>query len=479
MLVGKLEDDSVGLTLARAWGSRLGAHRLGGSIATFFGALAGYVAFARLGYQLVGDAGGMALFWPPNGWVVALVVLSPRARRYWVVAAVVPGELIADSLQGTPALTALGWGTTNVLEASLAAWLFLTIARRNPLGDTVRDVMALTVAAVTAPLVGGLFGAGVSKATYGGAYSDAWLNWWVCDATGILLVVPLVLSFARPASTSGRRRRLEGLVAIALVVGSAVGLFAFTSTPLEFLILPPLVLLAVTSPLRVMSSASILVAITAAICTGRGLGPFAAYAAEPRVLSLQAFIATSAAVVFFISATMAERRRAEAALAEIAMRDPLTGLANRRLFMHRLDEVAARRDRSSESAAVVYLDLNRFKETNDRFGHAAGDAVLTETGRRLASAVRDGDIAARIGGDEFAALLEPVDGLEGAELFARRIARAIEYPFEFGEVSLSLGVSVGVSLVGRDGDLSLRQADQRQYRDKYKSRTGPMRALSA
>lgn len=445
---------------------RLVSHRFGGPVVTFSAAIAGYVLLARLGYQLVGSSGGMALFWPPNGWIVALLVLSPRRSRLWIIAAVLPGELIADSLQGSPALTALGWGTTNIMEASLAAWLLLRVAQRRPLGDTGRDVMALAVAAVSAPLLGGVLGAAVSCASYGGSYGEAWLNWWLCDATGIVLVVPLVLAFAQPSPTPRRHQRLGGLLEVGLVVGFAVAMFGFTAKPVEFLVLPPLVLLAVRHGLRLTAVASILLAVSAAVCTGRGLGPFASYTAELRVVSLQTFIATTASVAFLISATMSERRRAEAAFADLATHDPLTGLANRRWFMQWLNEVAARRDRSSESAAVVYLDLDHFKEINDRLGHAAGDAVLVETGRRLTAAVREGDLVARLGGDEFAALLEPVDGISGAELSARRIADAVEHPFTLGEVSIPLGVSVGASLVGPSSDLSLAEADRQLYRDK-------------
>ena len=141
---------------------RLAAHRLGGPAAALVAALAGYVALAALGYQLVGSAGGIASFWPPNGWIVALVVLLPKRLRLWVIAAVLPGELIADAIQqGIPTLTALGWGAANSVEAALAAWLLLKVGRRRPLGNTVRDFVALAIAAVSAPLVGGLLGAAV------------------------------------------------------------------------------------------------------------------------------------------------------------------------------------------------------------------------------------------------------------------------------------------------------------------------------
>ena len=449
---------------------RLVAHRIGGPVIAFSAAGSGYVVLALLGYQLVGSSSAIASFWPPNGWIVALLVLAPRRLRAWVIAAVLPGELVADFLHRIPVLTALGWGTTNLVEASLVAWLLVRVARKGRLGTAewqpFRPVLALTTAAFAAPFATGLAGAAVSQAAYGGSYGEAWLTWWLGDATGILLVVPLVLPLVQPRGLSRPWQRPTWLLEVALIAGLAVALFGFTSRPLEFLMPPLVVLLAVKHGLRLTAAASILVATIATICTGRGLGPFASLPPLSRVLGLQAFIATSASVAFLINAAISERRRAEAALSELAMHDPLTGLANRRWFMERLDYVSARRDRSSERAAVVYLDLDHFKEINDRLGHAAGDAVLIEVGRRLAAAVRASDVVARVGGDEFAALLEPVEGTSGAELSASRIAGALNGPFTRGEVVIPIAVSVGASLVGADSDLSLTDADRRLYRDK-------------
>jgi diguanylate cyclase (GGDEF)-like protein len=461
--------------------SRMAAHRLGGPTVAFVGALAGYVVLARLGYELVGSAGGIASFWPPNGWIVALLVLLPRRLRLWVIAAVLPGELIADALQqGIPTLTAVGWGTANSVEAALAAWLLLKVGRRRPLGNTARDFVALAIAAVSAPLAGGLLGAAVSEATYGGSYGTAWLTWWLGDATGIMLVVPLVVSFAWPSQRRTALRRLPGLLELGLVIGAAAAVFAFTTSPLEqSLILPPLVLLAVRRDLRLIAIASMSFAIVATIFTGHGFGPLATVSAvDSRSLGLQAFITTTAFVAFLICATISERKRAETAFAELATRDPLTGLPNRRRFIERFDETGARHKRSSESAAVAYFDLDHFKQINDSLGHAAGDAVLIEVARRLSAAIRTSDLVARIGGDEFAVLLEPVDGIDGANQSARRLVDAVEQPFGYGDRLIPICVSVGTALTGSDSDASLAEADMRLYRDKANRRPA-LTAVSA
>ena len=435
------------------------------------------MALGWCGEQLTSQSSSVAAFWPPTGWIVALLVVLPRRFRLWVVAAILPGDLISDSLQGGFApQVALGWSVADILGAVLAAWVMLRIAGVRPRGGRARDFVALAAAAICAPAVSGLVGSAVSVAAFGGQYGLQWLDWWLGDMTGIMLVVPVVLSLAHAGRLGTPVHHLIGLLEVGLVICVAIATFAFTKQAVEFLVLPPLVLLAVRQGLRLTAVASLSMAAVATVCTARGLGPLSDTTVG--TLELQAFIMTTAFVAFLICATMSERKHAEVTLADIAMRDPLTGLANRRWFMQQLNDVSARHDRSSESAAVIYIDLDRFKETNDRLGHAAGDAVLVETGRRLTAAVRDGDLVARIGGDEFAAILKPVDGLSGAELSARRIADAIEHPFAVGDDSIPMDVSVGVSLAGSDSELALREADERQYRDKQVSRSSVV-ALSA
>ena len=442
-------------------------HPVGGPALALAGSAVGYMAVALFSFQVVDAGSGLVAFWPPNGLVVALFVLLPSRLRPWVLLAVLPGELIADTIHGYPMLATLGYSVTDLLESAVAGVLLLRIAGRSPRGDRQRDFYALLAAAVAAPFISGFLGAGISHLEWGSPYETSMLLWWLGDMTGILLVVSLALSVCR-RSPRGTPKQLFGAgTGVAIVVVASLATFGLTELPVMFIVLAPLALLALRQGLRPTAIATFAFAVIAALMTGRGYGPFTGFPnLTSRMVTLQIFIGLTSFVTFLISAAMSERRHAEAALHDLATHDPLTGLANRRLFLQELEGAAARTARSTESTAIISLDLDGFKEINDRLGHAVGDEVLVEAGRRLAGGAREGDVVARMGGDEFAGLLQPVEGIEGAESAARRIADLIEQPFHVCDLEVPIRVSVGVALLTPDVDLSLLRADEDLYRDK-------------
>lgn len=166
-----------------------------------------------------------------------------------------------------------------------------------------------------------------------------------------------------------------------------------------------------------------------------------------------------------LAASLASR---EAELRHLAFRDPLTGLANRALFIDRLDHAMALHARDLRPVSLVFIDLDGFKLINDTLGHAAGDDLLVRVAERLTGALRGGDTVARLGGDEFAVLLE--DGGDVAD-GATRIGAALSTPFVVGGVTLPVSASVGVcALNPSDAPVSadelLARADAAMYAAK-------------
>lgn len=134
-----------------------------------------------------------------------------------------------------------------------------------------------------------------------------------------------------------------------------------------------------------------------------------------------------------------------------AHHDALTGLASRRLFLEQLAQQLAVVEADGGRLAVLFLDLDRFKDINDSLGHAAGDQLLTVTADRVTAQLRAGDTASRFGGDEFAVMLSRVDGPGDATAVASRIVEALGKPMRVAGRRLRIGVSIGVALSGADG----------------------------
>jgi diguanylate cyclase (GGDEF)-like protein len=164
-----------------------------------------------------------------------------------------------------------------------------------------------------------------------------------------------------------------------------------------------------------------------------------------------------------------ERKPRLEQLAHQANFDALTDLPNRYLFEDRLAHAAARAKRENSPLALLYLDIDGFKEVNDRLGHRAGDNVLRSIARRLTGMVRETDTVARLGGDEFAIVLESLSHVEDAAAVAQKILAALALPFIEQKQRLDLTCSIGISfflLVGTDAKSLLDHADRAMYRAK-------------
>jgi diguanylate cyclase (GGDEF)-like protein len=161
-------------------------------------------------------------------------------------------------------------------------------------------------------------------------------------------------------------------------------------------------------------------------------------------------------------------RRENADLREGATHDHLTGLPNRRLLEDRLTHALARLEREPRPLAVFYVDLDRFKAVNDRFGHAVGDQVLIETGRRLRAVLRPADTAARVGGDEFVLICESMDAALAGSVVSR-LGDAFSEPMIIDDRQVAIGVSIGTAFTDSatsNASGLIAEADRAMYRTK-------------
>jgi two-component system, cell cycle sensor histidine kinase and response regulator CckA len=395
---------------------RLAKHPVGGPALAFVCSLAGFAVVARFSYQWVDTKSGLEALWLPNGVVVALFVLVPRKWRPWVLLGVLPGELIADTLQGYPLLVACAFSLTDMFESALAGLILLRIAGRRPRGDRQRDFYAILLAAAIAPIPGGLIGGAIETINWGIPYQSSFLLWWFGDLTGIFLVVSVAISLASPNRPTTRLRKLSSLVEAGLVVAVTCAVFDLTTRPIMFVLLFPVVGVALRHSLRVTALASLAFAMCATFLTATGHGPFTPFSDAPtRVMLVQGFITVTAAIAFLISATMSSQRRAE--------RDLARSLA--------VAEVANVRVRASFEGAAIGMMLI--------------DAVGVVLAANQSSAAMFGCSAADLVGIQGADLIHPDDL---ALLLASR-ERRLREPTGHTELELRNVRKDGTVMIGR------------------------------
>lgn len=202
---------------------------------------------------------------------------------------------------------------------------------------------------------------------------------------------------------------------------------------------------------------------------GVAYGTFAIASPAPRIAPLRTADFDFLKILASLLGSIIARGRQSAQLDSLAFFDALTGLPNRASVVQKLDDLIAFAAGHDASFAVHFIDLDRFKEINDRAGHAIGDEVLRELARRFAHCVRGTDTVGRLGGDEFIILQPTNTGRQGAADVAARITKAVAEPFICGGQSFRLGCSIGISLFpadGRDAQTLLKRADEAMYRAK-------------
>lgn len=195
----------------------------------------------------------------------------------------------------------------------------------------------------------------------------------------------------------------------------------------------------------------------------------------PKWLSVNVVSDSAGQVVNYIGifSDITARKEAEERIHHLAHHDSLTGLANRMSLTHELKQMLRRTSRDSQQLAVMFIDLDQFKEINDVHGHDAGDQLLVQVAQRLKQSVRHGDVVARLGGDEFVVVLNHVSGVEAVQMVAEKVRVALEAPYTTPNLTLRTASSIGVSLFPADGDSSeqlMKNADTAMYHAKAQGR---------
>lgn len=472
-----------------------------------------YYAGAWLGVHGTVTAEGIAILWPPNAVLLAAFLLSPRRQWPLLVPPVMLAELFAD-VPTFPVWAALAFAAVNLFEASLAAALIRRCAGDRFGFDSLSGgACFLLFGPLLAASLAGLLGATVylllGRADTG--YLALWRLWWFGDALGLLVLTPLIATLWRRFER-GRPPLPEPLRALeAAVLGLSVlglGLLVFVADrpgALHFYFSPILLVpMGMWAAIRFgVTGATLTVALIASLAVGHlvhGIHPYpnvspgAAVWLTQEYLAIVALVSVGLALLLHeieaqrralsrhervlaeqnvvlerrIAERTAELRAANARLSVLATTDHLTALDNRRHFEERAQRELMRLSRGGAPASLLMLDLDYFKEVNDRFGHDVGDEVLRQFAQQLRRSVRPSDVCARSGGEEFVVLL-PETEIARARKVSERILRDTA-ALRIDSQGRRIRITTSIGLAEWDGkeklDTLMYRADQALYRAK-------------
>jgi diguanylate cyclase (GGDEF)-like protein len=449
------------------------------------------VAIAGLAtvYVLAGKVGLMMAFvhanatavWAPTG--ISLAVLLLLGYRVWP--GIFLGAFLVNVTTEGNIATSLGIAAGNTLEAVLGAYLVNRFADGCQAFDRARTIFKFTaLAALLSTTASSTFG--VTSLSLGGFanwadYGAIWSTWWMGDVAGAIIVGPLVVLWGlNPYFRWNIRQVLEAVLLLLSI--ALIGLVTFfgllpsgiKEQSLTFLSLPALIWAAFRFGQREAVTVSFLFSAMAIWGTFMGAGPFTSDSPHETLLVLQVYVAVITVTVLVLAAVVSERKRVEMELLYQVDHDPLTELANRRRFHEELEHQLAQSKRYGTHGALLFLDLDGFKSVNDTFGHQAGDALLTDVSLVLKARLRDTDVLARMGGDEFAIILPHTDA-GSAQVLASQLLNVIGHcPVPTGMQSLNVSASIGVALFPEHaltGEALLARADAAMYEAKARGRS--------
>ena len=408
---------------------------------------AAYIVAAKLSLRLASIHPSATPVWPPTG--IAIATLLALGSRFWP--SILIGSFVVNLTTAGTAITSLGIATGNTLEAVIATYLVNRFANGSRAFEKTWDILRFGLyAGILSTMVAATFG--VLSLSLGGfadwnQYWIIWRTWWLGDGAGALVFTPLLLLWtANPNPKWTERQMVEAavLLGMLLVTGGIVygPLFhaQMRNDPWTFLCTPFFVWAAFRFGQRESSAVIFIFACIAITGTKLGYGPFARPSPNNSLLLLQSFLAVKVVMTLAFAAEVSERRRQEEHTKVLSVTDPLTGLANYRLLLDRIELEVKRYGRTGRPFSILLLDLDGLKKINDGYGHLAGSLALCRVAVILRMHCRELDTAARYGGDEFAVVL-PETPFEQACQVASRISQRLANDPESPSISASMGVA--------------------------------------
>jgi integral membrane sensor domain MASE1 len=354
-------------------------------------ALAGaYFVAGKLGLKLAYVHASATAVWPCTG--IALASFLTLGYRVWP--AILTGAFLVNLTTAGSVATSAGIAVGNTLEGLVGCYLISRFAGGQHAFERTQDIFKFAfLAGMVSTTVSATFG--VTNLALGGfaswaQYRSIWCTWWLGDAVGVVVVTPLLLRSENPRRNWTLEQMMEvaclflGLFFTAWIVFGGRFHSLLKNYPLEYLCIPFLIWAAFRYGRFNAATAICVLSVIATWGTLHGFGPFSTKSQNTSLLLLQSFMGVTALTTLALAAEVTEHKRADERLRQLAVTDPLTGLANYRRLLDALDSEIKRYDRIERSFGVLLIDLDGLKKINDVYGHLVGSRALC----RLANILR-------------------------------------------------------------------------------------------
>nr|WP_158301039.1 diguanylate cyclase [Sulfurimonas denitrificans] len=458
--------------------------------------------------QFVTMPSGIAIAWFPNSLLLALFLMKNIKEWKYYIPFFIVAEIVAD-YQVFTLIQALQFSFINLFETMFGAYIIKKLSSNDGAGFTNTKYVLLffLIGLTLMPAMSALFGAIVyhTQIDTQTTFFEFWRIWFFGDSIGILLLTPImVLLKENYKSLKNYDFNIQNISIALLSIYLAIVLFSFTdinfmlpTTPLLFVLL----LLWIVYKQGVLPGMIMALLITsiAIYYTSSGLGPFSIFGLKGTTIYLQEFIAILVITTLFFGVLHQEINESKAKLEELnknlenmvkektkslmeanqklnnlASKDSLTNIFNRRIIDEFISKETIKSKRYNNSLALIMIDIDHFKEVNDKYGHQVGDEVILSLVDIISKNIRESDIFGRWGGEEFIILL-PETNLNQATIVAQNIRKKVqEYRFDkVGQKTISLGVSEFNS--NDDSTVFIKRVDDALYKAKA---TGRNRVVS-
>jgi len=443
---------------------------------------------AKVGLEVSVIYNNISLLWPASGISIAILLL--KGKQLWPGIAI--GAFLATASTGVGWGFAFGAGVANTVEA-LFAYSSVQFWQINYQLNRVYDVLRLlliimVIAPATASLIGTISFCLSFSCSTELFFTTAW-QWWVGNAMGALVVAPLLLTWSGNhedsfLSTVLSKKGLQVGIGFSLLIITSLIIFGLIETsflesygyPLQYLCFPFLIWSGFSLHQRGATAAIFVTVLIAILGIFKETGPFAnSDSLHANLFILWSFITVVSIPTLILSSAVTERKLAEDQLSFLAYRDSLTGLPNRAAFFQDVSKWLNHCQISQDKTfcAVLFIDLNRFKEINDSYGHTLGDELLCAVANRLEACIYKEYVISRIGGDEFAVLIPKVKDYQVAIHLSQKIVDQFKLPFIIRNCNFLIGVAIGI-VIGNSNYTSsedlVRDADIAMYHAKTNGR---------